>query len=72
MPNKYTGKWNDGQTTITFDKLFDMKEDLIKKLGMNDDQVRALSLYCKELGIIFFGLFGESDFSNEEITKFRS
>lgn len=71
MPSKYIGEWTDGKTTLTWGKMFEMKESLADRLNFNKEQIQALSLYVKELGIVFFGHTWESDLDNNDIIKWR-
>ena len=55
MPVEYIGKWEDGETHLTFSKLFDVKTKLIESYGWNREQERALAIYLTEIGVSFFG-----------------
>lgn len=71
MPNEYIGQWEDGKTKLTWGKIFDIKESLTERLEFNKEQIQALSLFTKELGIVFFGHTWESDLKNEDIKTWR-
>jgi len=55
MPEKYIGIWDDGKTSLSFGKLFDLKEKLIKLMTFTKEQQQALALYLLDIGNVFFG-----------------